>query len=189
MARLRARSGRIFSSGVLKSRLPSGIIVKESGEVSISLKFAEIEEGVSMLISTKGRYALRILIDMAEHDNGDYMPLRDVARRQDISEKYLESVAKLLVRGGILTGLRGKGGGYRFQRAPDQISVGEILRLCEGTLSPVSCLGPDAVPCERAPHCATLPLWRGLDRVISDYLDSRTLADLTSHDKGNDYVI
>ena len=190
MARLRARSGRIFSSGVLKSRLPSGIIVKESGEVSISLKFAEIEEGVSMLISTKGRYALRILIDMAEHDNGDYMPLRDVARRQDISEKYLESVAKLLVRGGILTGLRGKGGGYRFQRSPDQISVGEILRLCEGTLSPVSCLGPEALPCERAPYCATLPLWRGLDRVIADYLDSRTLADLTrSHDKGNDYVI
>ncbi|MBQ6207907.1 MAG: Rrf2 family transcriptional regulator [Oscillospiraceae bacterium] len=143
-----------------------------------------------MLISTKGRYALRALVDMAEHENGEYMPLRDVARRQDISEKYMESVVKLLVRGGILTGVRGKGGGYRLRRPPDQISVGEVLRLCEGTLSPVSCLGPDATPCERAAHCGTLPLWRGLDRVISDYLDRYTLADLTrSHDGGNDYVI
>ena len=142
-----------------------------------------------MLISTKGRYALRALVDMAEHENGEYMPLRDVARRQDISEKYMESVVKLLVKGGIVTGVRGKGGGYRLRRPPDQINVGEILRLCEGTLSPVSCLGPEAVPCERAARCGTLPLWRGLDRVISDYLDNYTIADLMNQGGGDDYVI
>jgi Rrf2 family protein len=143
-----------------------------------------------MLISTKGRYALRVLADMAERDNGEYLPLRDVARRQDISEKYLESVVKLLVRGGIMEGVRGKGGGYRLRRPPDQISVGEVLRLCEGTLSPVSCLGAEASPCGRAADCRTLPLWRGLDRVISDYLDSRTVADLTGgRGDGNEYVI
>ncbi|MBR3570263.1 MAG: Rrf2 family transcriptional regulator [Oscillibacter sp.] len=143
-----------------------------------------------MLISTKGRYALRVLVDMAEHENGEYLPLRDAAQRQDISEKYLESVAKLLVKGGILEGLRGKGGGYRLRRPPDQISVGEVLRLCEGTLSPVSCLGAEAVPCGRASECRTLPLWRGLDRVISDYLDNLALSDLMrDRAEGNDYVI
>ena len=143
-----------------------------------------------MLISTKGRYALRVLVDMAEHETGNFLPLRDVARRQVISEKYLESVVKLLVRGGIVEGLRGKGGGYCLRRPPDQISVGEVLRLCEGNLSPVSCLGPEAVPCERSPYCRTLPLWRGLDRVISDYLDNFTLADLMRDgDDGNDYII
>ena len=143
-----------------------------------------------MLISTKGRYALRVLIDMAEHENGEYLPLRDMARRQDISEKYMESVVKLLVRGGIVTGVRGKGGGYRLKRAPEQIGVGEILRLCEGTLSPVSCLGENATPCARAADCRTLPLWQGLDRVISDYLDKHTLADfMRGRDGGNDYVI
>ena len=143
-----------------------------------------------MLISTKGRYALRVLVDMAEHTTGGYIPLKDVAHRQDISEKYLESVVKLLVHGGILTGIRGKGGGYRLRNAPDQISVGEVLRLCEGTLAPVSCLESEAVPCERAPYCQTLPLWRGLDRVISEYLDQYTIADLVrTHDAGNNYVI
>ena len=143
-----------------------------------------------MLISTKGRYALRALVDMAEHENGEYLPLRDVAQRQDISEKYMESVVKLLVKGGIVSGVRGKGGGYRLRRPPDQINVGEVLRLCEGTLSPVSCLGPDATPCARAANCGTLPLWRGLDRVISEYLDNYTLADLMrTHESGDDYVI
>ncbi|MBQ9493725.1 MAG: Rrf2 family transcriptional regulator [Oscillibacter sp.] len=143
-----------------------------------------------MLISTKGRYALRVLVDIAEHETGNFLPLRDVARRQDISEKYLESVVKLLVRGGILEGLRGKGGGYCLRRPPDQIRVGDVLRLCEGTLSPVSCLGPDALPCDQSPYCRTLPLWRGLDRVISDYLDRFTIADLMRRpENGNDYVI
>lgn len=143
-----------------------------------------------MLISTKGRYALRVLIDMAEHENGEYAPLKEIAERQDISEKYLESVMKLLVKGGIVNGIRGKGGGYRLSRTPDRITVGEVLRLCEGSMSPVACLEPDALPCGRAPHCRTLPLWRKLDRVITDCLDSYALADLMRDDiDGNDYVI
>ena len=143
-----------------------------------------------MLISTKGRYALRVLVDMAEHVNGEYVPLKEVARRQDISEKYLESVVKLLVKGGILTGIRGKGGGYRLLREPDAITIGEILRICEGSMSPVACLEDNAAPCGRASYCRTLPLWRGLNQVISEYLDSRTIADLMRPGfDGVDYVI
>lgn len=143
-----------------------------------------------MLISTRGRYALRVMVDMAEHQTSGYVPLRDVAERQEISEKYLESIVKVLVREGVLVGLRGKGGGYRLSRSPDQYTVREILRLCEGTLSPVSCLAEDARPCSRMSDCRTLPLWQGLDRVIGEYLDRFTLADLMRReDPGNDYVI
>lgn len=143
-----------------------------------------------MLISTKGRYALRVLIDMAEHQTDGFIPLKEIARRQDISEKYLESIIKLLVQDGALVGLRGKGGGYRLSRAPEQYSVGQILELTEGTLAPVSCLEKGGVPCERAAECRTLPLWQGLDRVIREYLADYTLADLLRPDEpGNDYVI
>ena len=143
-----------------------------------------------MLISTKGRYALRVLVDMAENQSDEYVPLKEIAARQDISEKYLESIVKLLVRDGTLTGVRGKGGGYRLSRAPDQVKVAEILRLCEGTLSPVSCLEADANACPRMADCRTLPLWRGLDRVISQYLEGYTIADLMRRgEPGNDYVI
>ena len=143
-----------------------------------------------MLISTKGRYALRVLVDMAEHQSGGYVPLKEIADRQDISEKYLESIVKILVKGGILTGLRGKGGGYRLRENPDRYGVGELLRLCEGTLSPVSCLEADAEPCPRMADCRTLPLWRGLDETIAQYLDRFTLADLVRQSEpGNDYVI
>lgn len=143
-----------------------------------------------MLISTKGRYALRVLTDMAEHRTDGFIPLKEIAQRQGISEKYLETIIKLLVKDGVLVGLRGKGGGYRLNRSPDQISVGSILRLSEGSLSPVSCLEPGAAPCARATECRTLSLWRGLDKVIFDYLESYTIADLMRVDEpGNDYVI
>ena len=143
-----------------------------------------------MMISTKGRYALRILIDMAEHQTTGYIPLQEIARRQEISEKYLENIAKNLVKGGVLEGLRGKGGGYRLKREPENCTVGDILRLSEGPLSPVACLEPDSEPCSRMSFCRTLPMWQGLDKVISDYLDSVTLADLVrSGQSGNDYVI
>ena len=143
-----------------------------------------------MRISTKGRYALRILIDMAEHQTTGYMPLQEIARRQEISEKYLENLAKNLVKGGILEGLRGKGGGYRLKRRPESCTVGDILRLSEGPLSPVACLEPDSAPCPRMSYCRTLPMWQGLDKVITEYLDSVTLADLMrSGQSGNDYVI
>ena len=143
-----------------------------------------------MLISTKGRYALRVLTDMAEHLTDAYIPLRDIAQRQDISEKYLESIAKLLVKGGIVEGVRGKGGGYRLRKSPDQLSVGAILRLTEDTLAPVSCLEEGAPPCLRMAACRTLPMWQGLDKLIAEYLDRYTIADLTqSGQPGDDYMI
>ncbi len=143
-----------------------------------------------MLISTRGRYALRVLTDLAEHQTDGYIPLKEIAQRQDISEKYLESIIKILVRSGLLAGLRGKGGGYRLNRPPEQITVGSVLQLAEGTLSPVSCLEQNAAPCARASECRTLQLWQGLDQVISDYLESKTIADLMcSGEAGNNYVI
>lgn len=143
-----------------------------------------------MMISTKGRYALRVLVDLAEHDAGSYIPLKEVAQRQDISEKYLESIIKLLVRSGDLEGVRGKGGGYRLTRSPDQYKVGDILRLMEGGLAPVACLEENAKPCPRSSYCRTQPLWQELDRLVSGFLDSKTIADLMlSNQDGNDYVI
>lgn len=143
-----------------------------------------------MLISTKGRYALRILVDMAEHQTAAFIPLQEVALRQDISEKYLESIVRELVRGGIVAGQRGKGGGYRLCRPPEQINVGEVLRCMEGSLAPVACLEPGATPCVRAADCRTLEFWRGLNDVISRYTDSFTIADMMRKPSGgNDYII
>ena len=143
-----------------------------------------------MLISTKGRYALRVMVDLAEHREEGYIPLKVVAQRQDISEKYLEAIIKLLVRAGLLSGLRGKGGGYKLTKDPAQYTVGDILRLTEDSLAPVACLGPGAAPCVKAAECRTRSLWQGLDKVIRDYLDSVTVADLmVSGGAGNDYVI
>jgi len=144
----------------------------------------------ALLISTKGRYALRVLTDMAEHQSDGYVPLKEIAERQEISEKYLESIVKSLVKDGVLIGLRGKGGGYRLSRTPDQITVGEVLHLTEGSLAPVACLGPDAAPCPRMADCRTLPMWRGLDQTIQAYLNRYTVADLMhSGQPGNDYII
>ena len=143
-----------------------------------------------MLISTKGRYALRVMIDLAEHQTEGFIPLKVIAERQEISEKYLESIIKLLVRAKLLNGVRGKGGGYKLTKAPEQYTVGNILRLTEDSMAPVSCLeqGADAGP--RIAECRTLPLWQGLNKVISDYLDNITVADLVQHNaQGNDYVI
>ncbi|MEA4992629.1 HTH-type transcriptional regulator IscR [bioreactor metagenome] len=142
-----------------------------------------------MLISTKGRYALRVMIDLAEHRTEGYVPLKEVAERQDISEKYLESIIKLLVKGKLLTGLRGKGGGYRLTKSPEEYSVGAVLRLTEESLAPVACLEGESVSCPRMAECRTLPMWRGLDKVIRDYLDNITVADLTASDTGGNYVI
>lgn len=143
-----------------------------------------------MLVSTKGRYALRVLIDLAEHPADGYVPLKEVADRQEISEKYLETILKVLVKNGIISGLRGKGGGYRLNKMPDQLTVGEILRMTEDSLAPVACLEEGATSCSRASECRTLPLWRGLEQVIHKYLEDHTLADLIRVDRpGDDYVI
>ena len=118
-----------------------------------------------MIVSTKGRYALRVMIDLAEHQAERYVPLKEVAARQDISEKYLENILKVLVQNGFLEGLRGKGGGYRLTRSPDQYTVAEILLLTEGSLAPVSCLTPGAPACERMANCRTYTMWKGLNFI------------------------
>lgn len=131
-----------------------------------------------MMISTRGRYALRVMIDLAEQQAEGYVPLKEIAARQEISEKYLESILKLLVKGKILTGLRGKGGGYRLNRAPEEYTVTDILELTEESLAPVACLDKSADPCPRAAQCRTLDMWKGLDALVRDYFDHITLADL-----------
>ena len=143
-----------------------------------------------MIVSTKGRYALRVMIDLAEHQAERYVPLKEVAARQDISEKYLENILKALVQNGFLEGLRGKGGGYRLTRSPDQYTVAEILLLTVGSLAPVSCLTPGAPACERMANCRTYTMWKGLNDLIADYFGKITLADLAAPEQaGNDYVI
>lgn len=131
-----------------------------------------------MLISTRGRYALRIMLELAQYDQSPYMPLPLIAEKQGISEKYLESIVSLLVKGGLVEGVRGKGGGYRLRRPLQDYSAGEILRLTEGSLAPVSCLEGEENACPRAGQCHTLPMWTKLEGLINSYLDSVTLADL-----------
>ena len=142
-----------------------------------------------MLISTRGRYALRVLIDMAEHQNGSFIPMKEVAARQDISQKYLEQIMPLLTREGLVEGLHGKGGGYRLTRDPDQYRVGDILRLTEGDLAPVACLGCRAAPCEKAAECRTLEMWRGFYEMTNRYFDGITISDLMRTESVSDFVI
>ncbi len=131
-----------------------------------------------MMISTRGRYALRVLIDLAEHAEEGYVPMKDVAERQAISLKYLEKLMPVLTGAHLIEGVHGKGGGYRLTRAPEGYTVGEILRLTEGDLAPVACLECDAEPCQHTADCRTRPMWDELNRIINRYLDSTTIADL-----------
>ena len=131
-----------------------------------------------MIISTRGRYALRVMLDLAENGNGEYIAMKKIAERQELSLKYLERIMPVLTQNEIIEGVQGKGGGYRLTRKPEEYKVGEILRLTEGDLAPVSCLECGAEPCERRGDCRTLPMWTKLHDMIGDYLDSVTLADL-----------
>ena len=135
------------------------------------------------MISTRGRYAIRIMIDLAENDNGNYIPLKDIAARQMISKKYLEIIVKDMVAGGLLIGASGKGGGYKLCRKPEDYSVGEIIELMEGSLSSVACLAAGASPCPRASECETLPLWAEYDKLTHDYFYSKHLSDLVKKDR------
>lgn len=132
-----------------------------------------------MLVSTKGRYALRVMTALASHEKGQFIPLKTIAAEQKISEKYLESIIVVLSKAGIIDGTRGKGGGYRLNRDPKDYPVGEILRLTEGTIAPVACLADKPNKCENAAECRTLAMWEKLDSIISGYLDSVSVADLT----------
>lgn len=130
-----------------------------------------------MMISTKGRYALRVMLDLAEHQDDGYIPLAEIAARQNISEKYLESILSVLSKAGLLDALRGKGGGYRLAKDPADYSVYDILCLTEGTLAPVTCL-EDGRSCENASSCRTFPLWQGLDDTVRNYLSGFTLTNV-----------
>ena len=131
-----------------------------------------------MMISSRGRYALRVMIDLAEHADEGCLPMKEVAQRQSISLKYLEKIMPLLVAAKLVTGTHGKGGGYRLTRSPRDYPIGEILRLTEGDLAPVACLECNAEKCVRTTDCRTLPMWSELNRRVNEYLDSVTIADL-----------
>ncbi len=142
-----------------------------------------------MKISTKGRYSLRMLVDLAEHRDEGFIALKDIAERQGISKKYLEQLVTLLNSSDILRASRGYQGGYMLAKEPEQCTVGQILRLTEGGLCPVSCLEDDPVQCERRGYCKTLPVWMGLKKVINDYLNGITLRDLINEPHGDEYSI
>lgn len=131
-----------------------------------------------MTISSKGKYALRVLIDLAEHDNGAYIPMKVVAARQGLPLKYLEHILPTLKQNGIVEGVHGKGGGYRLTRKPEDYTVGEILRLVEGNLSPVSCPECESESCEQVNQCRTAAMWKNLQSMIDGFFDGITLRDL-----------
>ena len=141
------------------------------------------------MISTRGRYALRVLIDLAEHSGGGYIPMKEVAARQEISLKYLERIMPVLIKNQLVAGMHGKGGGYRLTKSPEEYRVGDVLRLTEGDLAPVACLGCNAKTCARAPQCRTLPMWREFYEMTNRYFDGITLADLMQNGGAADYVI
>ncbi|MBO7486464.1 MAG: Rrf2 family transcriptional regulator [Spirochaetaceae bacterium] len=131
-----------------------------------------------MIVSTRGRYALRVLIDMAENSGSDRIPLKEIAERQGISQKYIEAIMTLLSKNGFVDAVHGKGGGYKLNKKPEEYKVGDILRLTEGTLVPVACLEQDAAVCPRKNECRTLPMWTKLDEIVENYLDGVSIADL-----------
>ena len=145
-----------------------------------------------MKISTKGRYALRMLVDLAEHKNDGFVALKDIAQRQGISKKYLEQIVSILNKSDILKTNRGFQGGYMLAKPPQSYTVGEILRMTEGSLSPVACLDSDPIECERSGDCPTLAVWQVLNKVINEYLDSVTLSDILdmqNERRTDDYII
>ncbi len=141
------------------------------------------------MISTRGRYALRVIIDLAEHRNGSYIPMKDVAARQEISLKYLERILPDLTKGNIIEGIHGKGGGYKLKVNPDEITVLEILLLTEGDMSPVACLSEGAPPCSKKAECRTLPMWQKYYEMINGFFGGITVSDLMKSEAGNDYII
>ncbi|MBQ3427413.1 MAG: Rrf2 family transcriptional regulator [Clostridia bacterium] len=138
-----------------------------------------------MKISTKGRYAIRLMLDIAKYSAGGNVSLKDVSARQDISLKYLEQIVNMLSHAGLVRSQRGAQGGYRLARSAEEITVGDILRVTEGDIAPVSCLADTANTCPRAAECFTLPFWKGLYRIINEYLDNTTVSDLLNNKKND----
>lgn len=142
-----------------------------------------------MLVSTRGRYAIRVMIDLAEHRHGKFIPMKEITDRQEVSLKYMTKIMQALTKSGLLDGQHGKGGGYKLNREPADYRVGDILRLTEGTLAPVACLDVTDCRCDRAAECRTRPMWNELDRIINEYLDGITIADLMEEDAADNYII
>ena len=142
-----------------------------------------------MLISTRGRYAVRVLVDLAENEGEGYIPIKKIAARQGISPKYLEQIMTVLSKNNLVIGIHGKGGGYRLAREPENYSVGEVLRLTEGSLAPVFCLEPNAAVCSHRAECRTVEMWGELDKLISDFLDKKKISDLMRRDRTDNYII
>ena len=142
-----------------------------------------------MLVSTRGRYAIRVMIDLAEHRHGKFIPMKEIADRQEVSLKYMTKIMQALTKSGLLDGQHRKGGGYKLNREPADYRVGDILRLTEGTLAPVACLDVTDCRCDRAAECRTRPMWNELDRIINEYLDGITIADLMEEDAADNYII
>lgn len=143
-----------------------------------------------MKISTRGRYAIRVMLDLAEHNTGEYIPLIDIAKRQGISEKYLEAIVASLVKSGNLRALRGKKGGYRLVKEPADYNMRDILEVTEGSFAPVACLETDTNECERYNQCKTIRMWEGLSKVLNDYFENISLEDLLNESADPDnYVI
>ena len=142
-----------------------------------------------MMISTRGRYALRVLIDLAEHNNQGFIPMKEIAERQGISLKYLGQIIPVLSKNGFVEGVHGKGGGDKLIKSPGECQIGDILRLTEGDLAPVACLECGAKPCERAFECRTYPMWTEFYRIVNDYFDGITLADVMKIDMSDNYSI
>ena len=138
------------------------------------------------MISTKGRYALRVMVDLAEHRNGGFIPMKEVAARQEISLKYIERIMPVLTKNNFVKGLHGKGGGYQLTREPDQYTVWEILQAAEGD---IACLQQNADPCPRAPECRTLPMWKDYYETTRSFFENRTIADLMAESPADNYVI
>ena len=141
------------------------------------------------MISSRGRYALRVIIDLAENRNGKYIPLKDIANRQEISLKYLERILPVLSKNNMIEGVHGKGGGYKLTKEPDEYKVIDILLLTEGDLAPVACLKAGTSPCERAAECRTLTMWKNYYKLINDYFSGITIADLMKADPADNYII
>ena len=147
---------------------------------------------MQMKISTKGRYALRMMLDLAQHNTGEYISLKDISQRQGITVKYLEQIVTVLARAGFVHSQRGNNGGYRLARKPEDYTAGDILRVMEGSLEPIACLETQPNECARSEDCVVLPFWKGFGKVINEYVDSVTLADLKDQAQtmaGNDYSI
>ena len=149
----------------------------------------DMRQGDFVMISTKGRYSIRIMIDLAEHRGRDYVPMKEVAERQGLSLKYVERIVPVLKEHHLVDSVHGKGGGYRLTKDPDRYTLWEILNATEGDLAPVACLETDAAPCDRAAECKTLPVWKNYYKLTKEYFSGITLADLMGTPIPDNYVI